>query len=324
MLMPKTGAEMANGQPERIRPPTYMRDVLNLSHPIEMVKHKLNFPLRMFSALTDNQDFFGEQIRDPYAGVGEQAVQTTEYIGKSLMPFGIQGFRATTSPSAKWLNVMGITKVPRLYSNTPAMNVIDEYNKQNRATMTSKQVAEEKRLKGELQSLAKAQDEDGFKEAAKTAVEDGTLTRQQIKTIIDESQAPTPGLGRFVALPVEWQVRALNEASDKEKEAWQPHFLKKVMAAKPEILIRNRTPLVSMLREMDLDMVADTIENMTLKEKASQFDLSRLGIRKAAPETDLGQVDNAVARAIQAQSEKLGTEKPKKARKESPYKILGL
>jgi hypothetical protein len=75
---------------------------------------------------------------------------------------------------------------------------------------------------------------------------------------------------------------------------------------------------------MDLDMVADTIENMTLKEKASQFDLSRLGIRKAAPETDLGQVDNAVARAIQAQSEKLGTEKPKKARKESPYKILGL
>jgi hypothetical protein len=322
--MPKTGALMANGQPERIRPPTYMRDVLNLSHPVEMMKHKLNFPLRMFAALTDNKDFFGEQIRDPFASVGEQAVQTTRYIGKSLMPFGLQGFQATTSPTAKYLNIMGITKVPRLYSNTPAMNVIDEYNKQNRATMTSKQSAEARVLKEELRNLASAQDEAGFKEASKAAIEAGNLTRQQVKTIIDESQAPTPGLGRFVALPLEWQVRALREASDKEKTAWGPYFLKKVMSAKPEILIRSRDPLVAMLREMGLDAAADKIESMTITEKGSRFDLARLGVKRAAPASgDLERVDNIVAGSIQGQLEKLGTESPKK-RKENPYKVLGL
>jgi hypothetical protein len=325
LFMPQTGELMPNGQPERLRAPTYMRDVLSLNHPVEMAKHKLNFPLRMFSALVDNQDFFGTQIRDPYAGAATQAGQLGKYVGKSLLPFGIQGYLATEAPKTRALNLVGITKVPRLYSNTDAMNVIDEYNKQNRAALTSQEAEAEKNLKKELRTLAKAQDEDGFKDAARTAMEAGTLTRQQIKTIVDESQAP-PGLGRFVALPVEWQARAWGKATDQEKEAWQPYFLKKIDSAKPEILIRNREALEPILRKMGLDTVADKIADLKISDKAGEFNLAGLGIRKPTGEmSDIDTVDLAMARDIAAQEAKLGTEpKPKKSKKPNKYGFLGI
>lgn len=321
LFMPRTGEMMSNGQPERLRAPTYMRDVLSLNHPVEMIKHKLNFPLRMFSALVDNQDFFGTQIRDPYAGPATQAGQVGKYAAKSLLPFGIQGYLATESPKARALNLIGITKVPRMYSNTDAMNVIDEYNKMNRATMSTQQAEEERRLKGELRKLAQAQDEAGFQEAARVAMEEGKLTRQQIKTVVDESQAP-PGLGRFVALPVEWQVRAWKEASDKEKEIWQPYFLKKVRTAKTEILIRHRDILVPVLREMGLEEVANEIQDLKITEKAARFDLALMGIRRPAPELDIDTADIAIAKEVAAQEEKLGAEKKSK-RKPDRHAVLG-
>lgn len=332
LLMPKTGALMANGQAERIRPPTYMRDVLSLSHPIEMAKHKLNFPLRMFSALTDNQDFFGEQIRDPYSSAGTQVKDTAKYVGKSLLPFGIQGYLATESSQAKAMNLIGVTKVPRLYSNTPAMNVMDDYNKQNRAATTSKQAGEEKRLKSDLRKLAGEKDEKGFRLAAATAMKEGTLTHQQIKSIVDESKEPTPGLGRFKALPVEWQVRAWNVASPEEQAAWKPIFLKKVMAAKPEILIRNKEALVPVLQDMGLGKAAKMVEGLAISDKkASSLDLSALGIRK--PENKMSSdsvIDSALSDTIREHLDKLGEEKTPKGfkkvsvkEKKRPYSALG-
>lgn len=323
LFMPRTGELTANGQPERLRAPTYMRDVLSLNHPVTMLKHKLNWPLRMVASLVDNQDFFGTEIRDPYAGAATQAKQVGKYVGKSLLPFGIQGYLATESPKARALNLIGITKVPRLYSNSDAMNVIDEYNKQNRAAITSKEAEAEKNLKGDLRRLAKNQDEDGFREAARAAMEEGTLTRQQVKSIVAESQAP-PGLGRFVALPVEWQVRAWAKATDQEKEAWRPYFIKKVMSAKPEILIRNRDILDPTLREMGLDDAADTIQNLKISDKAAAVNLAALGIRQPTGEmVDIDTVDLAMAREIAAQEAKLGTE-PKARSKKNKYSFLGI
>jgi hypothetical protein len=323
LFMPQTGELMSNGQPERLRAPTYMRDVLSLNHPVEMAKHKLNFPLRMFSALVDNKDFFGEEIRDPFASVGTQAGQTAKYVGKSLLPFGIQGYLATEALKAKALNLVGITKVPRLYSNTESMNILDSYNSMNRASMTSKQTGVEKELKKELRKLAAAKDEDGFAEAAKAAVSEGTLTRNQIKTIITESQLPT-GISRFAVVPLQWQIRALAVATEAEKQAWTPLLLKKVATSSPEIKIRNRDALVPLLREMGLDGTADTLENLAISEKATTFKLAGLGVRQPAGEiADIDTVDLAMAREIAAQEAKLGTEKTAKAKK-NKYSFLGI
>lgn len=327
LLMPRTGSLMANGQPERMRFPTYLRDVLSLNHPIEMLKHKENWPIRLFTALADNQDFFGEQIRDPFAGPVQQLGQATKYIGKSLMPFALQGYQATEDPRAKALNFLGVVKVPRVYSNTPAMNLIDEYNKLNRASITTKEAAEEKRLKTELRKYAANEDQEGFQEAARTAMEEGKLTRQQIKTIVDQSQAP-PGIDRFIGLPVEWQVRAWKEANPQEKELWEPYFMKKVMTAKPEILLRNRDALLPVLEELGLDDTAQAIMNLELPDQATQMDLGALGMRKPSPETsNLSAADEAMARAIQTTVGKEGAPKKQPAgpskKKTSPYSVLG-
>ena len=331
VFMPQTGGTLANGQPERVRMPTYMRDILSLNHPVDMVAHKSNFPLRMFQALTSNQDYFGEQIRDPYATVGKQAQQTGEYVGKSFLPFAIQGFLKAETPQSKALNLVGITPVPREYSNSPAGNIIDEYNKLNRATTTTKESAETKRLKADLMKLAKNQDESGFEEAAGQAVEAGKITRQQVKEIVAESQVP-PGVSRFTRLPLEWATRAYDAGSDYEKEQWKPYFLKKVMSEKPENLIKNREAVVDTLKEMGLDEAADAVANLVMPEEpVAGIDLAGLGIQKAAPE--MGGMEGVDTAIVQALDQNLkGKEKPTRVSMRSPsirekkskFDILGL
>ena len=336
LMMPRTGALMANGQPERMRMPTYLRDVLSLNHPIEMIQHKENWPLRMFSALVTNKDFFGEQIRDPFAGGGEQAGQVAKFVGKSLTPFAMQGAAATQSPAAARLNYLGITRVPRIYSNTAAMNLIDQYNEMNRASMTSKEAAEEKRLKAELREFAHNQDQNGFQGAATKAMQEGKLSHQQIKAIVDQSQAP-PGMERFVGLPLEWQVRALTEATPEEKALWEPYFLKKVMGAKPEMLVRTKEQLAPILRQMGYDDTADQIESLEIPEHATHMDLAHLGLQGPGVHPMGAGADYAMAQNVRTNLEKLGIPAKERSgrspstiekggvrrKKESPYSILG-
>jgi hypothetical protein len=312
-LMPQTGALMPNGQPERMRLPTYMRDVLGLAHPVEMAKHKLNVPLRMFGALTSNQDFFGEQIRDPYATLPTQTGQTLQYLGKSLLPFGVQGYVATESPRAKALNLMGITKVPRLWSNTEAMNLIDEYNTMNRASMTSKEAAAEKKLKQELRRYAADSDKVGFEATAKKAMQEGVITKAQVKAAVEESQNP-PGVGRFVAMPLEWQIRAMGAANEKERALWTPYLLKKVYNSSPELIIRNREPLAQALDGLGYGRAAMVVRGLELPETKFPVDLSHLGITKPAGAMQAG-IDNSVSQALKEHMEKWETAGRKEAHK---------
>ena len=282
LMMPQTGALLPNGQPERMRYPTYMRDVLSMNHPIEMVKHKLNIPLRMFAALTDNQDYFGEQIRDPWASTGEQIGQTSKYLAKNLLPFGIQGMIKTENPAARALNAFGVTPVPRQYTNSPAGNIIDEYNKMTRASVTTKESAAIKSLKNDLTKLAQAQDTAGFEELASQSIEEGKITRQQVKEVVKESQEPA-GLSRFSKLPMEWKLRTLKVASDYEKEQWTPYFLKSLMQeakTRPENLVKNRDALVSTLDEMGYSQEASLIQGLEIPEQKGKMDLSGLGVKK--------------------------------------------
>ena len=311
LFMPRTGGTLPNGQPERVRPPTYMRDILSLHHPIEMVTHKLNFPLRMFATIAQNQDYFGKEVRAPWAPLGEQAMQTARYAGKSFLPFGIQGYLKTDDPRAKALNLIGITPVPRQYTNTPAQNIIDEYNKLHRASVTTKEDAATKKLKGELVKMGRGQDQAGFEEKAQGAISEGKLTRQQVKEIVNESQGP-PGMGRFTRLPIEWATRAMEAASDYEREQWTPYFLKKLAQSKPETLIHNRESLVSLLKEMGENKVADRIQNLEIPEEVSRIDLTGLGITKPSPEmASIDEVDQAIADSIGEKLE-FGLQKPKK------------
>jgi hypothetical protein len=148
--------------------------------------------------------------------------------------------------------------------------------------------------------LARAQDEAGFKDAAEAAVSEGKITRQQVKEIVGESQAP-PSMSRFTRLPLEWATRAFDAASDYEKEQWQPYFLKKIKDEKPENLIKNRDSVVATLREMGQDGAADAVENLAMPEEPlGNLDLTGLGLIKPAPEmASMAEVDAAITEALE-------------------------
>jgi hypothetical protein len=211
----------------------------------------------------------------------------------------------------------------RAYTATEAQKVMDEYNQLMRPAMTTKQVQEEKKLKTQLRELAVNQDETGFQDTAREAMEKGTLTKTQIKGVIDASQV-APGLGRFVALPLSWKIKAWEAATPEEKEIWAPSFLKQVTSSSTEIKIRNRDALVPVLRKMGLDPVADSLENLAISEKGSTFKLAGLGVRQPAGEmADMDTVSAAMVKVMEAQAANMGAEKKGKAKK-NKYSFLGI
>ena len=130
--------------------------------------------------------------------------------------------------------------------------------------------------------MAASQDEAGFEERASQAVEAGEITRQAVKEIIKESQEPA-GISRFTKLPMEWKLRAMDKASDYEKEQWTPYFLKFLMQeakTRPENLVKNRDALVSTLDEMGYSQEASLIQGLEIPEQKGKMDLSGLGVKK--------------------------------------------
>ena len=187
---------------------------------------------------------------------------------KQASPFILQSYQkgAKQGPERAALSLFGVRPVPREIANTPAQNVIDEYKQLMRASTTTKESAETKKLRGDLTKMARDEDSEGFEEAATQAVSEGKLTRQQVKEIVEESQVPA-GQARFYRLPLEWMARTMEQASDYERQQWTPLMQRKIANAKPEMLIRNRDALVPLLRELDMDKVADTIQDMQMPEE---------------------------------------------------------
>jgi hypothetical protein len=328
---PKTGQVLPNGADERIQFPSYLKDALGITrHPWQTVSAKMAAPIHIVTDLIQNRDYWGNQIYDPHDW-GQKLPSIAWYLTKSTSPFILQSFEqgAQQTPERAAMSLFGVRPVPRELANTPAQNVIDEYNQMMRATTTTKETAEKKTLKGDLLKMARNQDESGFQEAAGQAVSEGKITRQQVKEIVEESQAP-PGMKRFIKLPLEWAVRAWGEASDFEKQQWQPYFLKKVMSEKPENLIKMRDEVAGAMDEMGLSSAADAVRSLTMPEGVG-VDLSGLGMVGAAPEMGgMEAVDSAIAAALgskfEAKAKPISSlaRPPSTREKKRPYGVLGL
>jgi hypothetical protein len=324
---PATGETMPNGAEERLQLPSYLKDAMGLwKHPFRTVTAKEATFIHIISDLIENKDYWGNQIADHYDPYSQQAWGVLKYMTKQASPFILQSYQkgAKQGPERAALSLFGVRPVPREIANTPAQNVIDEYKQLMRASTTTKESAETKKLRGDLTKMARDEDSEGFEEAATQAVSEGKLTRQQVKEIVEESQVPA-GQARFYRLPLEWMARTMEQASDYERQQWTPLMQRKIANAKPEMLIRNRDALVPLLRELDMDKVADTIQDMQMPEEplAGQ-DLTGLGILRPATETPgMDEVNEAISADIEKNLEKVG--QPGKTRKKTDrYQFLGL
>jgi hypothetical protein len=333
----RDGGQDAQGNPTRWLLPSYAKDIFNYwKAPGHTVLAKTHPLISLIGDMVKNRNYYGEEIANKDDSFIQQQIDRGTFALKTFTPFWMAGAgkaseagggtlkTLTTEPQRILAPLAGIMPATRAYTATDAQQVMDEYNKLNRPEMTTKQVQEEKRLKKELRELAVDEDKAGFQDVAREAVEKGTLTKNQIKAVIEASQV-APGLGRFVALPVEWMVKAWKAATPEEKEVWGPAFLKKVAASSLEIKIRNRNALIPILREMDLDPYADALENLAISEKGSTFKLAGLGVRKPVGEmADMDTVSTGLLKELSAQEAKLGTEATRKSKKTNKYSFLGI
>ena len=333
-FFPKTGEINPNGSEERLQLPSYFKDAMGFSkHPFKTIGAKLASPIHILTDLIENKDYWGNQVYDPHDWVGQRGIDVLKYMAKTTAPFALQSYEqgAKGGPGRFGMSLFGVRPVSREIANTPAQNVVDEYQQLMRASVTTKESAETKKLKSDLMKMARDQDETGFQEAASQAVKEGRITRQQVKEIVGESQAP-PNMSRFTRLPLEWATRAFDAGSDYEKEQWKPYYLKKVMTEKPENLIKHREPVVATLREMGLDEAADAVDNLVMPEEPlGGIDLTGLGLQKESPEmSGMEEVDAAIAKALEqnltgkAKRVSSNVRLPSTRTKKKPYEILGL
>jgi hypothetical protein len=316
---PATGETLPNGAEERLQLPSYLKDAYGLvKHPVRVITAKEATFIHVLDDFIANKDYWGEQIYDPYGSWREFAQNIGKYLGRQATPFIVQTYLrgAEQTPGRAGLSFMGIRPVPREIANTPAMGVMDHYNELMRASTTTKEGAELKRLKADLMKLARAGDEAGFLDMANTAREEGRITQRQIEEVAKESQEPA-GLSRFRRLPLEWKLRTLAVASDFEKEQWLPYFLKSIITEseqRPENLVKNRELLMNALDALGFPESAAFVQALEIPEEGGRRPLGELGIPRPAPEIpDLERADTEVARAMAANLAKL-TGEPRRRR----------
>lgn len=300
----RNGEKDSKGRDVRYLFPTYAKDLFAwYENPGHTATSKVHPLLSLLDQLRQNKDYYGNQVYDPLGPQSQQAVDLGKFVVKQYIPFGIRGTQQllageqgkSVSAGQVIAPQFGIMPAPRAYTNTKLDDVVDEYNRLNRASVTTKETSALKSLKSDLMKLARDGDQEGFREKAQAAIQSGQLTRQQAKQIAGDSQVP-PGMRRFYQMPIEWMTRAMEAGSDYEKEKFLPYVLKKITGAKPELLIRSRDSLVPMLQELGLDDVAQAVQNLSINEADMPMDLANLGVLKPQPQLgNMAEVDRTIA-----------------------------
>ena len=76
----------------RMSIPGYMKDVVAYAHdPKQTILNKMSPVLSMLSAVLENRDFYGTEIRHPDDPVVQQLWQLAKFAGAEAVPFSVRG-----------------------------------------------------------------------------------------------------------------------------------------------------------------------------------------------------------------------------------------
>lgn len=131
-FFPPTGRTNVEGNPERIQLPSYMKDVWAYkTHPWETAKHKLSPVFSAVAEMLDNEDFYGDLIRNPDDPVVTQAAQEAAFWRDQLIPFGVRNAQESSKrvvdDRMKVAGFLGVTAAPRAETRTKAQNQMMTY-----------------------------------------------------------------------------------------------------------------------------------------------------------------------------------------------------
>jgi hypothetical protein len=150
-FFPQVGGKDANGNPQRISLPSYMKDVYAYTqNPLMTLQHKLHPGLSMIADMLENKDYYGVAIRNEDDPVIKQALEELEYVGKQFEPFSSRGVRqlakSGASPGKTLLPLIGVVPAPADINRTPAERLAEKINNASEPAAPISQQEEDRRL----------------------------------------------------------------------------------------------------------------------------------------------------------------------------------
>jgi hypothetical protein len=193
---PRTGEVDADGNPERVQVPSYMKDMFAYAgHPYETVKHKFSPAASTVLEMLENQDYYGDQIRNVDDPAVKQAMQEAGFVAKQVWPFAIRNLmeskaRGAESIASKAQGFFGITPAPREAVRSDAQNQMMHYLAQRQASGATPEDATARQSRRELLTALR-NNVDGkntaeIQDAVSAAIERHQLTP---KDVVDAAEA---------------------------------------------------------------------------------------------------------------------------------------
>jgi hypothetical protein len=226
---PKTGDVDADGNPERVQLPSYMKDVFAYAGaPWTTVKHKVSPILASTVEMLNNEDYYGDEIRNPDDPMVKQVQQEFSYLGKSVIPFGIRNAmessaRGDQSVATKYGTEIGITPAPREKVRSTAQNLMAGMLKHAPSGATPEE-AEGRQARAELLAgLRLGKDET---DKIDQAIQSGNITAPQIGQLL-KRVGLTPAQEKYKRLTFAQAVQVFNAGTDQEKALFASTLLSK-------------------------------------------------------------------------------------------------
>jgi hypothetical protein len=240
-FFPQTGRLDADGNPERLSLPSYVKDIVHYTKdPQRAVTNKLHPLLSMLAEMLQNRDFYGVEIRHSDDPLVRQAGQLAAHAAKQFSPLsyrnlsqrarvqgreGVKGaLREAISP-AGLESFIGITPAPRYISRTPAEQQAIELNERRRprGTRTSTEFELSQRrtyLRGEL--AAGRMTPEQFAQHVRS----GELTPKEAGALLKQShEAPIVRYTR--SLPLTDFLDVWDRADERERAQLRPLLITK-------------------------------------------------------------------------------------------------
>jgi hypothetical protein len=238
----RTGGEDDEGRPNRFLLPSYVKDMFawarSPSHTLSAKVHPL---LSLASDLHRNIDYYNTLIRNKDDSILKQGQDMGEYTLKQFEPFWIRGARKISDheggPEKYIAPYIGVMPAPKAYISTKADKEMDEYTNKFSITKT-KEEFELKKVKNKVVGLIRK----GNMDEAMNIVADVFVKNNLNPKIFDQwmkdVSLPT-NVKRFKKLPLEWQIKTLIKANDKEKDFMLPFFMEKMDKTDAHIIDKN-------------------------------------------------------------------------------------
>ncbi|MBZ5551014.1 MAG: hypothetical protein LAO22_24175, partial [Acidobacteriia bacterium] len=139
---PRTGETDSHGKPVRISLPTYWKDVEHaISNPAQYVLGSLSTTLGKSLDLAHNEDYFGNYIYNPNAGLGTKLKQSGKYVFPT--PFVLSNYQRNLKSAGKKtaaLSAFGFPKAPSNLDYTPAERMAADLLKVREARHTPEEI----------------------------------------------------------------------------------------------------------------------------------------------------------------------------------------